>query len=226
MSKLIIYGNTAAGIQSLYDFSNDSEHEVVAFTVNRSEIKSDEFQGLPLVPFDEVEKIFPPDEFKMFIAIYYNRVNSIRRKYFEEAKAKGYELVSYISSKAIVWPGLEIGENCMICDGANVRPFTKIGKNTFIMPNAVVGHDAVVEDNCYLAIGAVLLAGSKICNGCVIGGNATILNGITIAPDCVISAGAVMHKNTAEKEVYTVSQPVLQPLSSDKLANLLFKVQV
>lgn len=226
MSKIIIYGNTAAAIQSLYDFSTDSEHDVVAFTVNRSEVRETEFCGLPLIPFDEVEKIYPPNEYKMFVAIYYNRVNKIRRQYFEEAKAKGYELVSYVSSKAIVWPDLEIGENCMICDGANVRPYTKIGVNTFIMPNVVVGHDCIVDDHCYLAIGAVMLAGSKVCTGSVIGGNATILNGITVANSCIVGAGAVMNKNTKEKEVYTVNPPVLQALSSDQLANLIFKVQV
>lgn len=226
MKKIVIYGNSPAAIQSHYDFTSDSPCEVAAFTVDRRELKETELLGLPVVPFEEVEALYPPADFGMFIAIYFNRVNQVRKKKYEDAKAKGYELASYVSSKAIVWPGLEVGDNCMICDGANIRPFTRIGNDTFIMPGAVVGHDAVVGDHCYLAIHAVLLAGSRVESNCVIGANSTILNGVTVAKECVISAGAVINKNTQEKGVYTLNEPTLQPLPSDKMANLLFKVQV
>jgi sugar O-acyltransferase (sialic acid O-acetyltransferase NeuD family) len=224
--NIIIYGTSPAAIQSHYDFTTDTDHNVVAFTVEQKEIKEAEFLGLPVIPFETVESVYPPNEFGMFIAVYFNRVNSVRMKKFEEAKAKGYELVSYVSSKAIVWPDLHVGENCMICDGANVRPFTKLGNDTFIMPEAVIGHDAVVADHCYVAIGAVLLAAAKVESCCVIGAKATILNGVTVARECVISAGAVINKNTKEKGVYTVNEPTLQPLASDKMANVLFKIQV
>jgi sugar O-acyltransferase (sialic acid O-acetyltransferase NeuD family) len=226
VKKIVIYGISPAAVQSHYDFANDSPYEVAAFTVHRGEIKEAERLGLPVVPFEDVETLYPPAEFGLFVAIYFNRVNQVRMKTYEQAKAKGYELVSYVSSKAMVWPGLKVGDNCMICDGANVRPFTKIGNDTFVMPGAVVGHDAVVGDHCYLAIHAVLLAGSVVEAGCVIGANSTILNGVTVARECVISAGAVINKNTKEKGVYTLPGPVLQPLPSDKMANILFKVQV
>lgn len=226
MKKIIIFGNSPAAIQSHYDFTTDSDYEVVAFTVDQHDIREIEILGLPVVPFEQVENLYPPGDFSMFIAIYFNRVNQVRTKRFGQAKAKGYTLASYVSTKAIVWPDLVIGENCMICDGANVRPFTKLGENTFVMSSAVIGHDAVVGANCYLAIHAVVLAGAKVEDCCVIGANSTILNGITVARECVISAGAVINKNTQEKGVYTVTQPTLMSLPSDKMANVLFKVQV
>jgi sugar O-acyltransferase (sialic acid O-acetyltransferase NeuD family) len=226
MKKLVIFGNSPAAIQSHYDFTNDSQYEVAAFTVDRDDIREKELLGLPVVPFEDVESIYPPADFNMFVAVYFNRVNQVRMMKYVQAKEKGYKLVSYVSSRAIVWPGLVVGDNCMICDGANIRPFTRIGNDTFIMPEAVIGHDAVVGDHCYLAINAVLLAGTKVESCCVIGANSTILNGVTVARECVISAGAVINKNTQEKGVYTVNQPILQPLPSDKMANVLFKVQV
>jgi sugar O-acyltransferase (sialic acid O-acetyltransferase NeuD family) len=226
MKKLVIYGVSPAAVQSHYDFTTDSDYQVAAFTVEQRDIKQPELLGVPVAPFETVESLYPPAEFDLFIAVYFNRVNQVRMRKFEQAGAKGYALARYVSSKAIVWPGLEIGENCMICDGANVRPFTRIGKDTFVMPGAVVGHDSVVGDHCYLAMHAVLLAGSVVESGCVIGANATVLNGVTVARDCVIGAGAVINRNTKEKGVYTVNEPTLQPLPSDKMANVLFKVQV
>lgn len=226
MAKIIIYGTNSASAQSHYDFTQDSIHEVVAFTIRKSELKTEAFLGLPVVPFEELEIYYPPSEYLLFIAVYFNRVNKIRKQLFEDAKSRGYTMASYISSKAIVWPDLEIGENCMVCDGANIRPFTKIGNDTFIMPNAVLGHDAIIGEHSYLAISAVMLAGSVVQDQCVIGANSTILNGVTIANECVISAGAVINRNTKAKEVYTIGQPILQPLASDQVANLLFKIQV
>ena len=226
MKKIVIYGVSPAAAQSHYDFTSDSNYVVAAFTIDKADLKQDEFLGLPVVPFEDVETLYPPAEYGMFVAVYFNRVNLVRRMKFEAAKLKGYELVSYVSSKAIVWPGLDIGENCMICDGANVRPFCRIGDDSFIMPGAVVGHDSVVGDHCYLAIHAVLLAGSTVGSGCVIGANSTVLNGVIVAKDCVIGAGAVISKNTKEKGVYAVAEPILQPLPSDRMANFLFRVQV
>lgn len=224
--KIIIYGISPAASQSHYDFTKDSAYEVTAFTVDAAEIKQNEFKGLPVVPFENVELQYPPSEYDMFVAIYFSRVNQTRRKKFLEAKEKGYTLASYVSSKAIVWPELAIGENCLISDGANIRPFTKIGNDTFIMSGAVVGHDAEVADHCYIAINATLLAGCSIDSCCVIGANSTILNGVVVAKECIISAGAVINKNTKEKGVYTLNEPTLLALPSDKLANILFKVQV
>lgn len=226
MKKIVIFGNSPAAIQSHYDFTYDSGYEVVAFTVYQSDIKETELLGLPVVPFEQVEHLYPPAEFSMFIAIYFNRVNQVRMKRYTEAKQKGYTLVSYVSSKAVVWPELKIGENCMICDCANIRPFTKLGDNTFVMSGATIGHDAEVKEHCYLAIHAVLLAGAKVESNCVIGSNATILNGVTVAKECVVSAGAVINKDTVEKGIYTVTQPTLLQFSSNKMANVLFKVQV
>lgn len=226
MRNIVIYGTSSAAVQSYYDFTNDSEYTVAAFTADQQELKETELLGLPVVPFETVESLYPPAEYDMFVAVYFNRVNKVRMNKFEQAKEKGYTLASYVSSKAIVWPALKIGENCMICDGANIRPFTKIGDDTFIMPGAIIGHDSVIGDHCYLAIHAVILAGSVVESACVIGANSTILNGVTVARECVISAGAVINKNTKEKGVYTVAEPNLLPLPSDKLANVLFKVQV
>lgn len=226
MKKLVIFGPTRAGAQSLYDFRTDSPYEVAAFAANRADIREPEFQGLPVVPFEEVETLYPPAEHDLFVAVYYNRMNAVRRQKFGEARAKGYRLASYVSTKAIVWPDLKIGENCMICDGANVRPYAMIGEDTFVMPGAVVGHDAVVGDHSYLAIHAVLLAGASVGSGCVIGANATILNGVKVADECLVGAAVVINKNTKEKGVYTAAEPTLQALPSDKLANVLFRVQV
>jgi sugar O-acyltransferase (sialic acid O-acetyltransferase NeuD family) len=222
VKKTVIFGNSPAAIQCHFDLTHDSPYEVVAFTVDRSYIKAQEQCGLPVVPFEDIESTYPPRDFNMLVAIYSSRVNKTRAEKYDQAKAKGYELISYVSSRAITWPGLVIGDNCYISEGSICKPFIEIGNNVFVMPGALIGHFTVIKDHCFIAPRAAVLGGVTVEPYCVIGANSTILDAVTVARECIVGAGAVINENTQEKGVYRVNPPTRLPLPSDKLGNLLF----
>jgi len=223
MEKVVIFGISAAAALSHFALTHDSPYEVVAFTVDRKYIKESEFCGLPVFPFEEIETLFNPNEYKMLVAIFASRVNRTRAEKYDKAKEKGYELITYISSKAIVSPDLVIGDNCFISEGAICRPFLKIENNVFVMAGALLGHNSVIGDHCFISGRAVVLGDVVIEPYCVIGGNSTILDSVKIARECIIGAGTVITENTKEREIYKVNPPILFPLSSDKMANILFR---
>ena len=64
MAKVIIFGVLDTAELAHFYLTHDSDHEVVAFTVNQEYLKETTFWGLPVVPFEEVELLFPPSEFK------------------------------------------------------------------------------------------------------------------------------------------------------------------
>ena len=222
MEKVIIFGTSAAAVLSHFTLTHDSPYEVVAFTADRNYIKEEKLCGLPVVPFEEIESTFPPENYKMLVAISTSRVNKTRAEKYDQAKAKGYQLISYISSKAIIWPDLVVGDNCFISEGSICRPFLKIENNVTILAGASLGHNSVIQDHCFIAARAVLLGGVTVEPYACIGANATILDGVTVARACVIGAGAVIHENTQERGVYKTNPPTLLPLPSDRLENLLF----
>ena len=223
MAKVVIFGISAAASLSHFCLAHDSPHEVVAFTVDRNYIKEGTFRGLPVVPFEEVESIYPPDDFEMLVALLANRINKTRAEKYQQAKEKGYALISYISSKAITWPDLIIGDNCFIGEGSICRPFLTIGNNVMTMAGTFLGHDSVIKDHCFIASRATLLGAVTLEPYCCIGANATILDAVTVARECVIGAGAVIQENTREKEVYKVGPPTLLPLPSNRLEHILFR---
>ena len=225
MEKIILIGASAAAVQIHFELSHDSPYEVAAFTVDQKYIKEDKLSGLPVVPFEDVERMYPPDEYKAMVAIYASRVNKTRAEKYLQAKEKGYQFINFISSKAITWPDLNIGENCYIGEGAICRPYLTIGNNVFVLPGALLGHYAVIKDHCFIGSRAVILGAATIEPYCSLGANATILDTVTVARECVIGAGAVIHENTKEKGVYRATPPTLLPLPSDRLANVLFKRQ-
>ena len=97
MKKIIIFGSDAFAQVAHFYFTKDSPYDVVAFTAHERFLKNKELFGLPVLPFETIETNYPPSKFSMFVAIAYSKINHVRAKVFEEAKSKGYNLVSYVN---------------------------------------------------------------------------------------------------------------------------------
>ena len=78
MSKLVLYGEGNYAEQAFYYFTNDSEYEIVAFTADEAFISKKELLGLAVIPFEQIEDRYPPNEYKMFVAIGYQNLNRLR----------------------------------------------------------------------------------------------------------------------------------------------------
>ena len=91
MKKIIIFGPSILGEIVQHYLTIDSDYEVVAFSANQEYIKEKEFNGLPIIAFENIEKDYPPTEYSMFVAIGYQKMNKPREKIYNEAKNKGYK---------------------------------------------------------------------------------------------------------------------------------------
>jgi len=222
MAKVVLFGNTQWSEIVHYYLTQDSPHEVVAFTVDEAYIKENTFCGLPLVPFEKVQDIYPPAEYQMMLTVLVKDINKIRARKFEEAKKKGYTLTTYISSRATVWPDLIIGENCFIGEDTLCRPRLKLGDNVIVMGGSYLGHHTEIKDHCFLSGRVSLLGAAVIEPYCTLGPNSVILDTIKVASECVIGAGCVIRSDTKPKQVFRAASPELLPIPSDKMAGLLF----
>src|SRR5688500_3944863 len=97
--KAIMFGTSGQAQVMDYLLTHDSCYEIVAFTSSAEFVIEPTIYGRPLVPFETIESVYPPAEYEMHIAIGYNTQNTIRRKFYDAAKAKGYRLLTYISSR-------------------------------------------------------------------------------------------------------------------------------
>lgn len=202
MSKIVIFGEGKIAEVVYFHLKNDSPHEIVAFTVDKEYYSKKMLFNLPIVPFEEVEKIYPPNDYKMIIAVGYQSLNQLRATKYYEAKEKGYELISYICSTANNFGDIEIGDNCLILDNATLNPMSKVGNNVFIWSGNHIGHHSTVGDHCYLS-GHVIIGGhTTIGPYCFIGINATIGHEVTIGEKNLIGAGTLITKNTTSNSVY------------------------
>jgi len=217
MKRIIIFGTgNFAKIIYLY-LKSDPSFEIVAFTVNENNITENSLFGLPIIPFEKIETIYPFQEFQMFIAIGYSNMNKKREKIFDEAKKKGYELISYIHPSTIVGHEFKMGENCFIFENNVIQPYVELGNDVIVWTGNVLSHHTLIKNHCFI-VSHVAIAGNVVVeSNCFIGMNATIRNRIRIARECVIGAGAVILENTKEKEVYVSKSTVKLDIGSDML---------
>jgi len=217
MARVILFGLTDMSEVMHFYLTHDSDHEVEAFTVDEKYLDQESFCGLPVLPFETIESTYPPDEFEMGVLLGFKEVNRLRATKYAEAKAKGYKMLTYVSSKAITWPGASIGENSFIFEQSVLMPFSRIGNNVFVSIGSLVGHHSIISDHCFLSAHSVVLGGVTIGAHCILGANSTIKDYITVGDSCVIGVGAEITKNTKHGQVYVSDSPKLLKWSSDQL---------
>jgi len=220
MKQVVVFGAEDMAEIAHFYLTNDSFYDVAAFTVDGDYIKDTTLHGLPFIPFEEIEREFSPAEFTMFIAIGYSKLNALRADKCIEAKKKGYDLISYVSSKATVWPGFEARENTFILEDNTIQPFVTIGKNVTLWSGNHIGHHSVIEDNVFIASHVVISGGVTVEENCFIGVNATIRDHVTIAKNCVIGAGALILKDTKGNGVYCAKEAELSRVPSNRLRGI------
>ncbi len=202
MSKVVIFGAGKIADEAYFYLKNDSPHEIVAFTVDREFLTGPEKLGLPLVAFEEVQDRYSADQYEMFVAVGYQDLNQFRARKYAEAKAKGYSLVSYVSSRASNFGNVAVGDNCFVLEFATIQPCSSIGNDVFIWSGNHVGHHASVGDHCYIAGNVVISGNTRIEPYCFIGVSATLGHEITIGRESLIGAGSLITKNVAPQSVY------------------------
>jgi sugar O-acyltransferase (sialic acid O-acetyltransferase NeuD family) len=199
--KVVIFGVLDTAELAHYYLTHDSDCEVVAFTVNAAYLKETNFHGLPVVPFEEVERIYPPGDFYFFAPMTGKKMNTNRERIYNLAKAKGYSFVSYISSRATTF-GNEIGDNCFILEDNTIQPFTTIGNNVVLWSGNHIGHHGRIDDHVFFTSHVVLSGHCHVHSYCFFGVNATIRDYTKLAQGTLVAMGASITKDTEEWGVY------------------------
>jgi sugar O-acyltransferase (sialic acid O-acetyltransferase NeuD family) len=201
---LIIFGASSFASMMSYVMAHDSDYEVAAFAVDSMYLQANLHDGKPVVAFEEVEAQFPPDSYAMLVPLGgHGDRNDLRASRYLAAKRKGYRFATYVSSRAIVWPDLRIGENSMIFEAAVVQPHASIGNNCMLRSQVCVSHHARIGDHCFLAAGAVVGGNADVGARCFLGLNSTVRDGVTVPPACLIGAGAVVVSDLPAAGTYT-----------------------
>jgi sugar O-acyltransferase (sialic acid O-acetyltransferase NeuD family) len=203
MARVIIFGLLDNASLAHCYLRNDSEHDVVAFTVSRTYMPSPPvFEARPVVPFEELERYYPPEEFSCFAPMSPRKMNRLREGIYRQGKQRGYRFISYVSSRATVWAGTPIGENCFILEDNTIQPFTRIGNNVVLWSGNHIGHHSTIADHVMLTSHVVLSGHCTVEPYCFLGVNATIRDRLRLGEGTLVAMGACISRDTEPWSVY------------------------
>ena len=212
--KLIIIGTGETANLAYEYFSYDSDYEVAGFAVNRDFRTLNTFRNCPVLDFEDIENTFSPTEFSAFVAMGSGELNYARTRLYKQTKNKGYNLASYISSRAFVWHNVKIGENCFIMENNVLQPFTSIENNVIMWSGNHLGHQSIIHDNCFITSHVVISGYCEIGHNTFIGVNSSIADGVKVAADNFIAMNSTINKNTKENTIYKGNPSVAAIISA------------
>ena len=217
--RVVIFGTADTAELAHYYLESDSPFKVEAFTLTYDYINFDSFRPLgskrdyPVVAFENLEKLYPPNEFLLFSPMTGNKMNTIRENIFLQGKRKGYMHATYISSKASIFNN-KIGENCFILEDNTLQPFTDVGNNVILWSGNHIGHHGKIDDHVFFTSHVVMSGHCHIKNNCWIGVNATLRNAITLEESTLLAMGSVLTKSTEKFGFYLGNPAKKQEKSS------------
>lgn len=218
--KIVIIGAGETAEMAYEYFTYDSPCQPVAFCVEEKYIKEPELFGLPIVPLEKIESLFPPEQYDAFVAVGFSKLNRDRTRLYLYCKSRGYKLVSYISSKAFIWHNVEIGENCFILENNVLQYKVIVGNNVFLWSGNHIGHRSILKDNCFLSSHVVISGFCRVGANCFFGVNSCIADNVEIADDCVIGAGATVLSSTEAGKIYRGNPATPSHISSYRAFNV------
>jgi len=201
MESIIIFGTREIAALARYYFENDAGRRVAAFTVDDAFVEEDSFEGLPVVPFSELQGQFPPSSHGMHVALSYQGLNRLREKKYRQALEAGYELASYVCTKSAIWPDISIGDNCFILENQTIQPTTKIGNNVMIWSGNHIGHGSIIRDHVYIASHVCISGHCDIGERSFLGVNATLKDFTQVGCDCFIAMDASISSDLSDGAV-------------------------
>lgn len=198
--KLVIYGVGSFAEYAEYLFENDSQYSVKGYCMEKSFLENQEnkIYNKQVTVFEELEKKFSPEHYHLFIAV---GNNVIRERIYSAAKEKGFKLATYLSSKAVYWDNLVIGENCFVGDGSVIQPFTEIGNNSIFF-TVILGHHCKIGSHALLS-GCTLGGSVQVGDYSFLGLHSSIKEKISIGNKNIIGMGVVIASNTQSNEIYS-----------------------
>lgn len=218
MAAIVLFGTTDFASLAHFYLTHDSPHEVVGFTVERDYLPTcGEFEGLPVVAFDDVSSRFPPDRHAAFAPMSHYRMNTVRERIYSALRDFGYELISYVSSRATHFPSVEIGDNCFILENNTLQPYSRIGANVVLWSGNHIGHHSVIEDHAFVTSHVVISGHCRIGRNTFLGVNSSIRDGVKLGEHTYVGMAAAVLRDTPALAVVRGKSGELMKITSNRL---------
>lgn len=214
MQSIIIVG-TGKTAELVYEYLKDS-FNVLGFA--ESSPKELFWKGKPVFSLEKLES-FDKNTIKLFVAIGFNKLNTIRQNLFLDLESNGYgwDFISYIHPRATVASTATIGKNCIIMEENVIQDFTSIGDNNILWSGNHIGHHSTIGNHNFISSHVVICGNCVIGNNNFFGVNSCVGDGITVGNYNWFSPLTSTVKSIEDENLLVMPKTVISPLSTKKV---------
>ena len=220
MAKVVIFGSGPIAEVIWHYLTHESDHEVVGFTVDAAYLKAPSLFGLPVVAFEDLERRFPPEDHRVYVAIGYGKLNALRAAKLAECEARGYQAIGHVSPRAVVPADFTPGPNTFVMEHNTIQPFVEIGRNVIVWSGNHIGHHSRIGPDGFISSHVVVAGCVSIGSNCFLGVNSTLRDNITLGSHVVVGAGALVLQDAPDYAVFPGQGTEIARIRSDRLRSL------
>lgn len=218
MTKKIIIVGTGLFAEVARDYFEEyTAFNVVAFACHAKYKGEDSLNNVPVVTIEELSESYSPDDYKIFVAVGYAKMNKVRERIFNEIKELGFECVSFVFPGVKIWDSTLLGENVFIFEDNTIQPYTTIGDNTVLWSGNHIGHHSSIGNHCFISSHVVISGSCRIGNNVFVGVNATLHDSLTIGDAVLIGAAAIVSKDVLDEQVLVPKSTPVFPKNSKEI---------
>jgi sugar O-acyltransferase (sialic acid O-acetyltransferase NeuD family) len=137
-----------------------------------------------------------------------------RIRLHHELEGKGLTPITLAHPTAFISQNAKIGVGSQILAGSIIGPEVELGQDCIVNNNANVDHESILEAGVEIAPGATLCGLISVGVNAWVGAGATVLPRIQIGSDAIVGAGAVVTKNVESGQ--TVVGSPAKPLKNSE----------
>lgn len=218
MKKTVIFGVTPFSFLIREDMEADGHH-VSAFTVNRAYLPEKWEDSAPLVAFEDLDTWAGEDGFEVIVTVGYKKMNEHRKAVFDQCRERGYEIGSFIHSRARC-EAAKMGVGNILLEGSRISRFSVVGDGNIFVNDTVIGHESEVGSFNFFAgmtTGGIVHIGDH----CFLGMKSIVCNNIRVGSYTLLGAGTVLSKDSEEHMVVMPAKNRTMKLDLESMDSLL-----
>lgn len=218
--NIIIFGTSPFSKLVRRYVDEDSKNTVIAFTINKAYIKETYFEGLPVIPFEDLQEVFPGLQIRILLTAGYKNMNELRKKMYYECKLKNYFICDFIHSSSKI-ETKSIGEGNIILPDVHIAPFVEVGDGNIFFNDVIVNHDTKIGNFNYFSPAFICGGECEIGNNNFYGLRSVLRDSICIGDYNIVGAAAYLSSSIENNTLVKSSKCSIQQVERSVLNKLL-----
>jgi hypothetical protein len=140
------------------------------------------------IALDAVEMLrgVDPALARVFVAVDQNALNFARLDLYRQVRLRGYKGESLVHPRAVLAPGVKLGENCWIAPAALLAGGVHVGNNSFVGAASRLDANVRIAAHSWIGAGVSVGLGSSVGSHSVLGADVHVATNISIGRYCVM----------------------------------------